>query len=134
MAFEPSMGERKDFGQSTDEQKNKLMQAYEGDLDQLRTSAKEQGIELERFLPKPGQAFDYSILDAVGKFVIDHPGEEIVGLTTLVGVWLKARMDRKVRLKVGDMEGEAHTREEVIKLLKDAAQEIQSKNEPKKNP
>jgi hypothetical protein len=55
----------------------------------------------------------------------------IVGTAT--GAWLHARYGRKVRLKVGDIEAEAQTREEVETLL-EKAQEIQQRNEPQKNP
>ena len=52
----------------------------------------------------------------------------IVG--TVVGAWLGARSCRRVRLKVGDIEAEAHTAEEVEKLLL-RAQEIKQDNVPK---
>lgn len=52
-------------------------------------------------------------------------------LCTALGAWLHARYGRKVRLKIGEIEVEAQTREEVEKLLAKAL-EIQRNNEPKK--
>jgi hypothetical protein len=43
---------------------------------------------------------------------------------TALGAWLGARSGRRVRVKIGDIEAEAHTREEVETLLA-RAQEIQ---------
>jgi hypothetical protein len=51
-------------------------------------------------------------------------------LGTLLGVWLQARFGRKVRIKVGDIEVEARTAEEVDALLKQAL-EVKKANEPK---
>jgi hypothetical protein len=48
----------------------------------------------------------------------------------VAGAWFHARYGRKVRLKVGELEAEAQTIEEVEKLL-ERAQEIQQRNQPK---
>jgi hypothetical protein len=56
-------------------------------------------------------------------------------LCTAVGAWLGSRNGRKVRIKVGDIEAEAQTREDVEKLLERARgiqQEIQERNQPPK--
>ena len=50
---------------------------------------------------------------------------------TALGAWLHARYGRKVRIKVGDIEAEAQTPEELEKLL-DKVQEIRERNEPKR--
>jgi len=65
-----------------------------------------------------------------GKFIVKLVA--IVGpvLGTGIGAWLHARSGRKVRLKIGDIEAEARTVEEVEKLL-DRAKDIQQRNEPK---
>ncbi len=52
-------------------------------------------------------------------------------LATALGAWLHARYGRKVRIKVGEIEAEAQTPEELEKLL-EKAQEIRERNEPKK--
>jgi hypothetical protein len=56
-------------------------------------------------------------------------GPPVVGaLGAVVGVWLQARFGRKVRLKVGNVEAEARTPEEVERLLKLAAEMRDAKN------
>ena len=50
-------------------------------------------------------------------------------LAAALGAWLKERYGRKVRLKVGDVEAEASTAEEVEKLLA-KAQELKRMDEP----
>lgn len=52
-------------------------------------------------------------------------------LGTAIGAWLHARYGRKVRLKIGEIEAEAQTVEEVETLLA-RAQEIQQRNQPPK--
>ncbi len=51
-------------------------------------------------------------------------------LGTALGAWLHARYGRKVRLKIGEIEAEAQTPEEVEKLILQAV-EIQKRNAPK---
>jgi hypothetical protein len=65
-----------------------------------------------------------------GEFVLKVADK--IGPPLIAGVagWLHGRAGRKVRLKVGDIEAEAPTIEEVEKLL-DRAQEIQQRNQPK---
>jgi hypothetical protein len=48
----------------------------------------------------------------------------------ILGAWLHAKYGRKVRLKIGDIEAEAQTEEQVQKLLKQA-EEFQQRNQPK---
>ena len=52
-------------------------------------------------------------------------------VTAAAGAWLHAKYGRKVRLKIGDIEAEAQSVEEVEKLIA-RAQEIQQANQPKK--
>jgi hypothetical protein len=65
-----------------------------------------------------------------GDFVLKLAGE--IGPALIAGIfaWLHGRYGRKVRLKVGDIEAEAQTTEEVEKLLAHAL-EIQEKNQAK---
>jgi hypothetical protein len=51
-------------------------------------------------------------------------------LGTVVGAWLHARYGRKVRLKIGDIEAEAQSEEQVEKLLQQA-EEFRQRNQPK---
>jgi len=53
-----------------------------------------------------------------------------LGLGGVFGVWLQARSGRRVRLKVGEIEVEAQTVEEVERLLA-CAQEILQRNQAK---
>lgn len=55
----------------------------------------------------------------------------ITGAAAIIGGWLQARYGRKVKFKIGDVEAEARTLEEVENLLA-KAQEMQQRNEPKK--
>ena len=70
-------------------------------------------------------------LEPIGDLVIKCSAVigPIVG--TAIGAWLQARNGRKVRVKVGDIEVEAQSREGVEKLLA-RVQEIQRSNEPKR--
>jgi hypothetical protein len=52
-------------------------------------------------------------------------------LFTVLGIWLQSRYGRKVRLKVGDIEAEARTIQEVEQLIA-RAQDIQQRNQPRK--
>jgi hypothetical protein len=54
-------------------------------------------------------------------------GAAVPALCGALGAWLASRSGRKVRIKIGDIEAEAHTQEEVEKLLAHA-QEIQQQN------
>ena len=47
-----------------------------------------------------------------------------------IGAWLHAKYGRKVRLKVGDIEAEAQTEEQVKRLL-EHAEEFRQRNQPK---
>ncbi len=51
-------------------------------------------------------------------------------LGTALGAWLHARYGRKVRVKIGEIEVEAQTLDEVQKLIAQA-EEIQQRNAPK---
>jgi len=64
----------------------------------------------------------------LGKFII--PLTQTLGppFFTLLGAWLTARYGRSVRLKIGDVEAQARTVEEVEKLLDSAKKFQQEKN------
>jgi hypothetical protein len=73
-------------------------------------------------------------VDAVGGFT----GEFVALVKTLgppgiaaLGGWVAGRSGRKVRLKIGDVEAEAGTREEVEKLLA-MARDHKQDDEPKR--
>jgi hypothetical protein len=68
-------------------------------------------------------------VEVLGDFVVKAVA--IVGppVGTVLGAWLHARYGRKVRLKIGDIEAEAQTAEEVERLLA-RAQEFQQHTQP----
>jgi hypothetical protein len=54
----------------------------------------------------------------IGNFALSCALGAIPTLAGLAGAWVQARYGRKVRIKVGDMEAEANTVEEIERLLK----------------
>ncbi|WP_091715193.1 hypothetical protein [Methylobacterium phyllostachyos] len=80
-----------------------------------------------------GMAFDS--VDAVGFALPEYiiPLAQAVGPTlgVILVAWLQGRAGRKVRLKVGDVEAEARTADEVERLLNKAAEMQRAKDEPK---
>ena len=86
------------------------------------------------------RAMAFDSVDALGyplaEFVVKTLGPAVVPAAAAVcGAWIQARFGRKVRIKVGDIEAEAHTTEEVERLLmtavaiKDSALDPQPKQE-----
>ena len=80
-----------------------------------------------------GMAFDSA--DAVGFALPEYviPLIQAVGPTfvAILVAWLQNRAGRKVRLKVGDVEAEARTAQEVERLLTKAMEMQRAKDEPK---
>lgn len=62
----------------------------------------------------------------IGEFIFDNPGKLITALTTICGVWIKARYGRKLKLKVGNTLIEANSIQE-IELLVEQAKILQGK-------
>lgn len=105
--------------------------AYQAELRQLEQDLQSKGIQAsalfevrEAWTPVPMPA------PYLGDFFIKLTTAIGPVLGAVVGAWLHARYGRKVRLKIGDIEAEAQTAEEVEKLLA-RAQEIQRSNQPK---
>ena len=70
----------------------------------------------------------------LAEFVVKELGPPaIAALATLVGTWIGGRNGRKVRLKVGDVEVEARTIEEVRSLLEQADAMREKKDEGSKS-
>lgn len=96
---------------------------------------RERGIEASprsrkpglRSFPNPGAIF---AAGAIGEIVI--PLTQTLGppFFTLLGAWLTARYGRKIRVKIGDVEAEGQTVEEIEALLRKAKeyQEMRSTN------
>ena len=71
-----------------------------------------------------GMAFDSVAMTGypLAEFIIKELGPAAIGVIgTAVGAWISGRNGRKLRLKVGDIEVEARTPEEVAQLLQQAA-------------
>ncbi|WEY42049.1 hypothetical protein [Paraburkholderia sp. SUR17] len=84
------------------------------------------------------RAMTFDAVDATGyalaEYAIKELGPAAIGVIgTAVGAWISGRSGRKVRLKVGDIEVEARTVEEVDQLLlrAQAVQDEQSKSQNK---
>jgi hypothetical protein len=81
-------------------------------------------------------AFDSATVTGypLAEFIIKELGPNLItALAAAAGVWISGRSGRKVRLKVGDIEVEARTIEEVEQLLK-RAQAVQAKQASTKGP
>jgi hypothetical protein len=57
-----------------------------------------------------------------GQFLVTLGPPAIAAIAAVAGAWVQARYGRKVRLKVGDIEAEARTTEEIETLLRRAAE------------
>jgi hypothetical protein len=71
-----------------------------------------------------GRAFD--AIDAHGYALAEYTIKQLApvvvpAVTGAIGIWLQARYGRKVRIKIGPVEAEARTIDEIDKLLKRAA-------------
>jgi hypothetical protein len=59
--------------------------------------------------------------DLTGNFIIGLAHLAVAGLTAVVVAWVHARAGRKIKLKIGEFQVEAHTEEQVIALFKQVA-------------
>jgi hypothetical protein len=102
---------------------------YQRELGEFAKSLTKAGVEYEAapgsLLLTAPSPFIYG-----GRFVIKMIEAHGATVVAAVAAWLHGRSGRKVRLKVGEVEAQAQTVEEVEKLLKQA-QEIQQRNQPK---
>jgi hypothetical protein len=109
----------------------------------LKAAEYQEGLrEFNQCLNAAGLEFSYSfeVLEAwapepaptkyLGDFVIKLAAIIGPALGTGIGAWLHARYGRRVRLKIGDIEAEAQTIEEVEQLLA-RVQEIQERSQPR---
>jgi hypothetical protein len=89
---------------------------YQAELEKVASSLKQQGVKFSsrmRFEEAEGApAF------LLGSFTIEIAKSVGPILGAVIGAWLHARYGRKARLKIGDVEAEARTVEEVEKLLR----------------
>lgn len=72
------------------------------------------------------QVMEFKSVDAVGyqlpEFFVTLGPPVIAAVAGRCGAWVQARYGRKVRLKIGDVEAEGRTIEEIESLLKRAAE------------
>jgi len=99
---------------------------FQAELNDFTEALRDSGVAYSQ----RGMAFDSA--DAHGyplaEFVIKELGVPAIGaLAALSGAWIAARLGRKVRVKAGEIEVEAHTEEEVQRLL-DRAVAIQDRD------
>jgi hypothetical protein len=71
------------------------------------------------------RAMAFDSVDAAGyplpEFLVTLGPPAIAALAAIAGAWVQARYVRKMRLKVGDVEAEGRTEEEIKRLLEHAA-------------
>lgn len=56
----------------------------------------------------------------LGEFIFDNAGTLITALTTICGIWIKAKYGRKLKVKVGKTVVEANTPQEIELLVRQA--------------
>lgn len=99
---------------------------YQGELQRFEEALKKEGLDVAaRTLTRKGAGFSSTLM---GEFFIALQSLKNAGpFITIVVAWTAGRSTRKVRLKVGDIEVEAHTKAEVLELV-EKAQQIQKDN------
>ncbi len=102
---------------------------YQRDLDQFAKALRVQGVDF---------SWSLAVREAVGAEAIPFLGTfgikvaSVMGpiVATGVGAWLHARYGREVRVKIGGIEVEAQTVEEIDELL-NRAKDFAERNQPK---
>ncbi len=104
----------------------------DAELQQLYESMRSQGVDVSDLRKFGSINFGAGIHWEFLNGFIAHLAPTVVPiLGTVLGAWLNARYGRKVRVKIGDIEAEARTPEELERLL-EKAQKIRERNEPKR--
>lgn len=94
------------------------------------TKFQEELREFSKLLRAAGVSFSqramaFDSVDATGyplpEFLVTLDPPAIAALAAIAGAWVQARYGRKLRLKVGDVEAEARTEEEIGLLFERAA-------------
>lgn len=93
--------------------------AFQAELQKFSGSLRAAGVRFSQ------RVMTFDAVDATGyalaEYVVKELGPAAIGVIgTAVGAWISGRSGRKVRLKVGDIEAEARTIEEVEQLLQRA--------------
>lgn len=93
---------------------------FQKELREFSKSMRDAGVTFSQ------RAMAFDSIDALGyplaEFVLKSLGPAAIAAVAAVsGAWVQARYGRKVRLKIGDVEAEGRTTEEIQSLLKQAA-------------
>jgi hypothetical protein len=108
--------------------------SYQSELrrfgDSLTAQGFEVGVSIELRESGVPDTLALIIPPYLGDFIIKFSATVGPALGTLMGAWLHARYGRKIRLKIGDIEAEAQSEEQVEKLLRQAEQ-FQQRNQRK---
>jgi hypothetical protein len=91
--------------------------AFQKDMGGIERDLKAQGINVSARVHFQKSA-DLGGAWFLGQFTIQAAQIAVPAIATVVGAYLVARTGRKVRLKTGKIEAEAHSVEELEKLLK----------------
>jgi hypothetical protein len=102
---------------------------YQGELFYVNHRLAAGGVEYSCLVEGPGCKGPVEAA-ALGELFIKFTEHAVPVIGTVVGAWLHSKYGRKVRLKVGDIDAEAQTPEEVQGLL-ERAQEFQQRNQRK---
>lgn len=92
-------------------------EAFQNDLQTFGLALSQSGVKNSQLI---------LTMDSVGgslplaEFVIDLIKMGTAPLAVLCGVWIQAKLGRKVRLKIGDIEAEGRSTEEIRELLERA--------------
>lgn len=111
---------------------------YQIELQQFAQSLEEAGVSVisRKYMPemKPGVLY-MALSGFLGEYGLPLAQVGIPAIGSASGVWIGARGNRRVRVKIGDIEVEARTSEEVKHLLQEllqARQNLEAKKEPER--
>jgi hypothetical protein len=90
--------------------------AYQHELKDLSIAFEAQGVKIS-YVVELEESAGPSQSPLLGTYMIDLAKAAGLMIGPIVGAWLQARYGRKARLKIGDIEAEARTPEEVEKLI-----------------
>jgi hypothetical protein len=99
---------------------------YQRGLNKLATAFSAQGMKVSSVVElEESEGSSETIL--LGKYTIELAKIAAPVIAGIIGAWLQARYGRTARLKIGDIEAEARTVEEVEKLIARAKRLQQTK-------
>ena len=106
---------------------------YQEELGRFEQTITSQGLEVSALFEFRESASPGFISPYMGEFYIKLASLAATTIGVLgmaISTWLRARYGRKVRLKIGEIEAEAQSLEDVERLLQ-RAEQFQKRNEPK---